>query len=824
MLLRSICSLLCLFMLSNPLIAAFDEEKAEVRGKITEANGTPVEAVSVGIPSLSKGTFTDKEGFFSIKNLPSGSYQISFSEIGYKTITQTILLEPGQKLELNLIMEPDVAELNAVYIEAPALTDRSTLPDIDGAALYANKKTEVIAPERLDANLSMNVSRQVFAKVPGVMIWENDGSGVQTGVSTRGLSPNRSWEFNVRQNGYDVSSDPFGYPEAYFNPPLEAVEQIQVVRGAASLQYGPQFGGLLNYVIKKPTVGKKISGELSNTLGSFGMRNTFIGVGGTAGRWSYYAYANSRSAEGWRQNSRYNIQNAYINLEYAASKKLSLGMELTAMDYQSQQPGGLSDSLFKIDPKRSDRSRNWFGTPWLVPVLKAKWAIDEQQVIELKVFGLMGERNSIGFVNAVTQPDSFNVSQGRFANRQIDRDRYGNVGTELRYRGSLRVIGLKTTLAAGLRYSLGTTLRQQLGRGDAGFDFNLNLQEERFRRELRFENRNFAAFAEWHLRLGNRLSFTPGLRFENLNSSAEGRLNLNADGSEQRIENLNRTRSFVLAGIGAGYKLSYATSLYANFSQAYRPVLFSDLTPPATTDVIDENLKDAGGYNLDLGYRGRLGSFLQFDLSAFLLRYENRIGTIRQINATNTSSFQLRTNLGATESRGIESFVELDILGMIKKPKAGQLLVFASATVMEARYTGFRTNSVSGTSPNLRLVESDLKDKKVEYAPDHIVRWGLTYRLKGLSVTLQQSRTTEVYTDASNTELPNAAATTGKISAYSLWDASLSYLFMDKYRFTAGLNNLTDERYATRRAGGYPGPGLLPGEGRNIYAGLSIRF
>jgi Fe(3+) dicitrate transport protein len=121
-------------------------------------------------------------------------------------------------------------------------------------------------------------------------------------------------------------------------------------------------------------------------------------------------------------------------------------------------------------------------------------------------------------------------------------------------------------------------------------------------------------------------------------------------------------------------------------------------------------------------------------------------------------------------------------------------------------------------------VENDLKDKKVEYAPDHIVRWGLTYRLKGFSITLQQSRIAEVYTDASNTELPNAAATTGKISAYSLWDASLSYLFMDKYRFTAGLNNLTDEHYATRRAGGYPGPGLLPGEGRNIYAGLSIRF
>jgi Fe(3+) dicitrate transport protein len=49
----------------------------------------------------------------------------------------------------------------------------------------------------------------------------------------------------------DISSDVFGYPEAYYNPPLEAVETIELIRGGASLQFGPQFGGMLNYVLKK---------------------------------------------------------------------------------------------------------------------------------------------------------------------------------------------------------------------------------------------------------------------------------------------------------------------------------------------------------------------------------------------------------------------------------------------------------------------------------------------------------------------------------------------------------------------------------------------
>lgn len=806
-------------------IADPSDNRSTLSGKVTDAQGTPLESVTVGIPSLARGTFTNKDGIFQFKNMPAGSYEVIFSEVGYQNVRKTISLNQGESLVLDVVLQENVAELAAVFIEASSLGDRTTLQEVEGTALYANKKTEVIIPSALNANLPMNVSRQVFAKVPGIMIWENDGSGVQTGVSTRGLSPNRSWEFNVRQNGYDVSSDPFGYPEAYFNPPLEAVEQIQIVRGAASLQYGPQFGGLLNYVIKKPQADKKIAGELSNTLGSFGLRNTFFSLNGTIGKWSYYGYVNSRGAEGWRQNSRYNIGNAYMHLAYAVSKKLSLSMDLTAMNYQNQQPGGLTDSAFRVDARSSQRSRNWFSTPWLVPSLKARWVINERQKLELTTFALLGERNSIGLISAANQPDTFNVALGSFAPRQIDRDRYANVGIELRHLADIRLFGLKTSLASGIRYSRGSTLRQQRGRGDTGSDFNLSLKEDRFRTELNFVNTNMAAFAEWHVRVGRRFSITPGVRYENLQSTADGRINLNPDGTEQTITPLDRTRNFALLGMGLGYKLSYSTALYANFSQAYRPILFSELSPPATTDVIDPNLKDASGYNLDAGYRGRIGSFLNFDIGLFLLQYDNRIGTIRQLNASNSGSFQFRTNVGATESRGMESYVEIDVLQAVNAaPAYGQLQVFAAATLMEARYEGFKVNSVSGTAPSLTLVETDLKDKKVEYAPDYIIRWGATYRLQGFSFTLQQSRTAAVYTDANNTDRPNAAATSGKLEGYSLVDLSLSYNLKERYRINAGINNLLDARYATRRAGGYPGPGILPGEARSLYVGLVVHF
>ena len=79
----------------------------------------------------------------------------------------------------------------------------------------------------------------------------SDPRGIQIGIAASGLSPNISWEFNVRQNGYDIAADPFGYPEAYYNPQMQAIQRIEIIRGQGALQYGPQFGGMVNYILKK---------------------------------------------------------------------------------------------------------------------------------------------------------------------------------------------------------------------------------------------------------------------------------------------------------------------------------------------------------------------------------------------------------------------------------------------------------------------------------------------------------------------------------------------------------------------------------------------
>src|SRR5262245_52015204 len=99
------------------------------------------------------------------------------------------------------------------------------LPDVDRAYLWSGKKSEVIQVANMDANITEKTGRQIFAKVPGVFVYDMDGSGNQVNVSTRGLDPHRGWEFNVRKNGVITNSDMYGYPASHYSMPMEAIER-----------------------------------------------------------------------------------------------------------------------------------------------------------------------------------------------------------------------------------------------------------------------------------------------------------------------------------------------------------------------------------------------------------------------------------------------------------------------------------------------------------------------------------------------------------------------------------------------------------------------
>ncbi|WP_026709645.1 TonB-dependent receptor [Flavobacterium filum] len=716
----------------------------------------------------------------------------------------------------------DTLKLDGVILE-PKKNSPERMPEIKQNILFSGKKNEVLHLSKINGNFTTNNSREIFSRIPGVTIWENEGSGIQINVGVRGLSPNRSWELNTRQNGYDISSDVFGYPEAYYNPPLEAVETIELVRGGSSLQFGPQFGGMLNYVLKRETK-KKFSFETQNTVGSYGLMSSFNAIGGNFKKFSYYVYNHSRSADGWRENSEYTVRNTHAFVEYRFTENTKLSAEYTNMDYQMQQAGGLTDEQFKDNPRQSLRERNWFGTPWNVFSLNFDTKINDNFTSNIKLFGLIGERNSVGFTATPNVEDVINPATNDYANRRVDRDFYENYGLENRNIYKYKLGKTNNNLAFGVRLYKANTQRVQDGRGTTGSNFDLSI-DGRFARDINFTTENVAVFAENQVKITEKFSVTPGVRYEYIKNTGEGRFGI-SNGNDIAFPDKTISRSQPLFGLGMEYKFT-TTNIYANITQAYRPVLFSDLTPPAVTDVIDPNLKDASGFNADLGFRGTYKNYLNFDFSLFYLSYNNRIGGMRQFvnNDPTQGTFIYRTNLGETVNKGIEGFFNLNFTKLFEIDKPyGNLDLFASVSFIDSRYTDFRIFNTSGTAPNVTITETNLDGNRVENAPRYIHNFGLSWSNNNFSSTLQYRMSGKIFTDANNTKTPSANGVTGLLGDYRVFDLSTEYRFLKNYNIRAGINNLLNEDYATRRAGGYPGPGILPGEGRTFYISVGAKL
>lgn len=716
-------------------------------------------------------------------------------------------------------------QINEVLIQSKKAVP-SRLSDTESNQIYSGKKNEVLSLTNLNVNLTTNQTRQIFARVPGLSLWENDGTGAQVSIALRGLNPNRSWELNTRQNGYDISSDIFGYPEAYYNPAMEAVDKIELIRGGSALQFGPQFGGLVNYVLKREKRNKKLSFESQNSFGSNNMFSTFNAVGGNLLHWSYYVYNHYRKGNTTRENSEFTLSNTHAFIQYKWSPKNKLSFEYTNMVSLIQQSGGLTDQQWKEDPKQSFRSRNWMNLPWNLASLHYENAVNQNLSHSIKVFGLLGNRSSIGYLATPNIMDTINMQTQTFNNRQVDKDAYKNIGLEYRAKWQYNTGKIKHTLAFGTRVYQANITRRQRGMGDTGSEYNSDIILEKFPTELSFKTNNIALFAENTITINKSLKLTPGLRLESIVSEVKGKFNSSIPQNETEY-NGTKKRTIPLFGIGLEYKIK-ATNFYGNISQAYRPVLFSEITTANSTDVIDPDLKDASGYNAELGYRGLVSDYLNFDISIFYLKYNNKIGTIRKFISDDPSqnTYQFRTNLGHAIHKGIEAYIDLDILKLCnpKHKSIFDLSVFVSSSFIDAKYLDFRINSVSGSAPNIQIKEINLKGNRVEYAPEFIHSFGILVGAKGISLSLQSRITSDIFTDANNTENSNQSATTGKIKQYVLHDASMEYHFLKYYNLKLNVNNFTNTKYATRRANSYPGPGLIPGDATTFNIGIGVKF
>jgi Fe(3+) dicitrate transport protein len=713
-----------------------------------------------------------------------------------------VLLFPGLKAfsqaQTDTLRTIDLREIS---VSAPR-SNIERLQPLSGGFIWSGKKSEVISLAYTDAHIAEKTPRQIFAKVPGVFVYDMDGSGNQINISTRGLDPHRGWEFNIRKNGVIVNSDLYGYPASHYSMPMEAVERIELARGTGSLQYGSQFGGMLNYVAKQPDTTRKIGLESINSVGAFGLLSTYNAIGGKIGKLEYYAYNSSRTSNGYRDDgcSEYNGQS--LMLRYAPSKRFALTAEAARSNYLYQIPGPLTDSMFRENPRQSSRSRNYFNPEIYVPSLRADWAPTENTTVQWTVSAVLGQRRSVVFDRPSTVTDAIDPLTLGYANRQVDIDAYNSYTSELRALHKYRLGKMNSSLAFGGQYFHNHLRRRQLGKGTTGSDYDLTLAVEGWGRDLHMKTRSAAFFAENLFQVNSRFSVSPGVRYETGASNLRGEITyLPEEEFANRIEH-----NFPLFGITTSYRLNVLQEFYGGWSQAYRPVLFKDIVPGSVFERVDKNFQDAFGYNLEAGYRGGSGNF-KWDASVFRLRYDNRPGA--QIIE---DTIVFRTNIGNSVTHGVELFAEYNFgIGPTLR-----CYLFTSSSWMDARYEDALLRTGSGNT--------DISGNKVESVPEWISRNGATFRYKTFSINALYSYTGENFADPLNTVAPSATGGVGLVPAYGLLDFNATWRINGSATLRFSLNNALDRQYFTKRPSFYPGPGVWPSDGRSLAVSVGVRI
>jgi len=680
------------------------------------------------------------------------------------------------------------------------------LAPAEGTYLFSGKKTEMISMAGIPADITNKTGRQVFAKIPGIFVYDMDGAGNQINIAARGLDPHRGWEFNNRKDGIITNSDMYGYPASHFSMPFESIERVELVRGTGSLQYGAQFGGMLNYITKQGDSTRPFSFESINTVGSFNLLSSYNAIGGKAGKFRYYAYLQKKSRDGYRKNEHTDSESEAIILSYEANKNLSVRAEWARSKYLYRIPGPLTDSMFYADPKQATRSRNYFSPDIHIPSVTINWQPALRTKLQFTSSAVLGKRSSVQFDKPTNIGDTIVTATLQYNNRQVDIDAFNSYTAELRLLQEYSLGKQVSQFTAGVQYMNNDLHRTQMGKGTTGSDYDLSLVTPGWGRDVYLKTKNIALFAESRFQLTSSFSVNIGARLEVGKTDLSGSITYYPGNAIP----VSIKREFPLLGANFSYRLPKNMELYGGWSQSYHPMLFKDLIPASLYEKVDPNIKDAKGYNAEFGFRGNW-KFLRWDITGFLLKYNNRFGTLAETDEQG-NFYTYRTNIGNSLTSGVEILIQGD--WMINKIS---LSVFTSTAFTNARYADAVVKS--GTN------NINIKGNRVESAPGLITRNGVTVRYKMFSYSLLYSYTAQTYADALNTEAPlKTTGAVGLVPSYGILDMNFALRFSKALELKANISNVTNKQYFTKRPTFYPGPGVWSSDGRNAAVTIAIRL
>lgn len=665
--------------------------------------------------------------------------------------------------------QSNVTILKEVVVKGKAVNDAAPLPDIEGAKIYAGKKTSSIDLNATPPIINGNY-RQVLAKTPGLVLSEE--STPLFSVGYRGLNPDRAQFMQVLKDGIPIQADILGYPEAYYTPPLQIVDTIEFVRGGSALLYGPQPGGAINYVTRAPS-SEPFRFETENSAGSFDLFSNYTSVSGTQGDLGHISYFSHRQSQGFREfNSQYEVWSGGSKIVYDLDDTRRWVFNLDLYNEIHGEPGGLTRAAFDMDPTQTTRMTDHFELNRFAGSAAYEKTLSENTALEWKLFGAYYERLSWrqrggGFG---TLP-----SGATAGTNDIQNQTFYTGGTEARVRHEYDAFGHEGhTLTVGTLFYHSTSPRtEERGTTSDASSGDPRKDSDRYTNYL-------SVFMENLFRFG-ALKVTPGVRLENIWQGIEE--NVNLDKTTVPLADESDYRLVPLFGVGAEYEVTPELEFYGNISQSYRPALFAEAVPLGTNQTVNGDLEEGESWQTEAGLRGEPLSYFSWDVSVFHMNFDNQIGT--QGNTV--------ANSGEADYDGAEFFGELK-----KDTRYGTVSVYGAFTYLDA---SFEAGPVAGKTP--------------AYAPDYTFRAGIEYRYTDrVKARLGGTFLDNHYSEDLNLEQRS-------IPSYKIWDLTAeAKVWRDAISVFGGINNLLDENYFAR----VTSAGIDPAYPRTYYGGVRIKW
>ena len=670
-----------------------------------------------------------------------------------------------KKLALAIISALSVmAQANA---QSTSNNKEIELPRIDvvGNSLEDIKKTpgavSIVTKEEIQ--LKQPISTEAVLKtVPGITIKPEEESSIVSNIGMRGLSSGDGNKYVViLEDGVPIAPGAFTGNQRYYNPRVQRMESIEVLKGSSALKYGPNnVAGVINFKTKLPEDGFAIT----TRVGSFGYKEGLIEAGGKTADGNMIGGINivTIDSDGF-QHKGYKTEDVMLKAGMALGDKQWLGVKLTHYDNEANiSYRGLSLAQFQNRVKDNPAPNDYFYTQRNSIDFNHEWNIDP----DIKLSSLMyyTKMNRDYHRYGVTSNLALNSSTGWVFNDTLgknDRD-FERRGFESRLKINHNNFGIKNELEVGIR-----------------------LADEQFTQDgstVGYQGNNYALFAENKFYINDKFTLIPGVRVENYE--------LKRTGTKTGV-----TKDTVLVpGLGSIYQISPNTQLYGSVYKGFAaPSNISDLS------LDDNTLADLPAQvstNYEIGVRGT-ESGLRYELTAFLIDFKNQ-------NVTSNSQNGTPTTAGSTIHQGFEMAAGYAF-------KNGFSLDGALTYIPVAKFRGTRgTSAIDGN--------------RITYTPEFAGNITLGYKYEKLKASLVASYIGSQFTDVANTTAIAAGTTsggfwTGKLDSYTLLDLHTSYSVDKQLSIYGTINNITDKNYiASLRQGIYAGPS------RSVMVGARYKF